>query len=89
MMTIMRLFEINFGIITHENMNAKRYFMILAQIFKFIDNQHPIRFLIAECDYSLTALTALYYAKLFGVDKNIDIFDILFPPYLTIRTTTF
>ena len=65
--------KINFGTITHENMNAKRYFMILAQIFKFIDNEHPIRFLIAECDYSLTALTALYYAKLFGVDKNIDI----------------
>ena len=65
--------KINFGTISHENMNAKRYFMILAQIFKFIDNQHPIRFLIAECDYALTALTALYYAKLFNVEKNIDI----------------
>ena len=65
--------KINFGTVNHENMNAKRYFMILAQIFKFIDNQQPIRFLIAECDYALTAMTALYYAKLFNVEKKIDI----------------
>ncbi len=65
--------NINFGTLVDENMNAKRYFMILAQAFKYIDTDQPIRFLIAECDYALTALTALYYAKLFNVEKKIDI----------------
>tara|TARA_A100001015_G_scaffold191824_1_gene213758 strand:+ start:28 stop:3060 length:3033 start_codon:yes stop_codon:yes gene_type:complete len=65
--------NINFGNLVEENMNAKKYFMILAQMFKFIDKDQPIRFLIAECDYALTALTALYFAKLFNVDSKIDI----------------
>ncbi len=65
--------DINFGTLLDENMNAKRYFMLITQIFKYIDHNQPIRFLIAECDYALTALTALYYAKLFNLDKKIDI----------------
>ena len=65
--------KINFGTILAENMNAKRYFMIISQMFKFIDHNKPIRFLIAECDFALTAMTALYYAKLFNLDDKIDI----------------
>ena len=65
--------DINFGTLMDENMNAKRYFMLITQIFKYIDHNQPIRFLIAECDYALTALTALYYSKLFNLDKKIDI----------------
>ena len=65
--------NINFGTLVDENMNAKRYFMLITQIFKYIDHNQPIRFLIAECDYALTALTALYYSKLFNLDKKIDI----------------
>ena len=65
--------KINFGTILDENMNAKRYFMIMAQMFKYIDVNQPIRFLIAECDFALTALTALYFAKLFNIDSKIDI----------------
>ena len=65
--------NINFGTLVDENMNAKRYFMILAQAFKYIDSDQPIRFLIAECDFALTALTALYYAKLFNIENKIDI----------------
>ena len=34
---------------------------------------NPIRFLIAECDYPLTVMTALYFSKLFGVEEKIDI----------------
>ena len=65
--------KINFGTILTENMNAKRFFMIIAQMFKYIDQNQPVRFLIAECDFAMTALTALYFAKLFNLDKKIDI----------------
>ena len=65
--------SINFGTLSDENMNAKRYFMILSQMFKYIELDRPIRFLIAECDFALTALTALYYAKLFNIDERVDI----------------
>ena len=65
--------KINFGSILEENMNARRYFMLIKQIFKYIDENQSIRFLIAECDYSLTVMTALYFSKLFDVDKKVDI----------------
>ena len=65
--------SINFGSIFEENMNARRYFMLTKQILKYIDENQSIRFLIAECDYSLTVMTALYFSKLFGVEKKIDI----------------
>ena len=65
--------KINFGSILEENMNARRYFMIIKQILKYVDENQTIRFLIAECDYSLTAMTALYYSKIFDVEEKIDI----------------
>ena len=65
--------KINFGSIYEENMNARRYFMLTKQILKYIDENQPIRFLIAECDYPLTVMTALYFSKLFGVESKIDI----------------
>ena len=65
--------KINFGSIFEENMNARRYFMLTKQILKYIDENQSIRFLIAECDYPLTVMTALYFSKLFGVEQKIDI----------------
>ena len=65
--------KINFGSIYEENMNARRYFMLTKQILKYIDENQSIRFLIAECDYPLTVMTALYFSKLFGVESKIDI----------------
>ena len=65
--------KINFASILEENMNARRYFMVIKQMLKYIDEKQPIRFLIAECDYSLTVMTALYYSKLFGVEDKVDI----------------
>ena len=44
--------------------------MVIKQMFKYIDENQSIRFLIAECDYALTVMTALYYSKLFGVDDK-------------------
>ena len=33
--------------------------MLIKQVLKYIDEDQPVRFLIAECDYSLTVMTAL------------------------------
>ena len=65
--------DINFGSIMNERTTAKRVFMLVAQFLKFVDADEPIRFLIAECNTPFTVLTALYFAKLFGVDDKIDI----------------
>ena len=65
--------KINFGSIVEENMNARRYFMLIKQVLKYIDEDQPVRFLIAECDYSLTVMTALYFSKMFGVENKVDI----------------
>ena len=56
--------KINFGSILEENMNARKYFMVIKQMLKYIDENQSIRFLIAECDFSLTVMTALYYSKI-------------------------
>ncbi len=65
--------KINFASILAERTSAKRLFMLVAQMLKYIDATTPVRFLIAECETSLTAMAALYFAKLFGVDHKVDI----------------
>ena len=72
-----RTVKINFGSILEENMNARKYFMVIKQMLKYIDENQSIRFLIAECDFSLTVMTALYYSKLFGVEEKVDISALL------------
>jgi len=47
--------------------------MIVAQMLKYIDATTPVRFLIAETESPLTLLSALYFAKLFGVEAKVDI----------------
>jgi phosphoenolpyruvate carboxylase len=47
--------------------------MIMAQMLKHLDASEPLRFLVAECETPFTLLTALYFAKLFGIDERIDI----------------
>jgi phosphoenolpyruvate carboxylase len=65
--------RINFGSLMAERTSAKRLFMLVAQFLKYIDAATPIRFLIAECETSFTLLTALYYARMFGVEDQLDI----------------
>lgn len=65
--------SIHFGSVTEEKATARRVFMTMAQMLKHLDGAEPIRFLIAECETSFTLLTALYFAKLFGIDDRIDI----------------
>lgn len=64
---------INFGSIVDEETSAKRVFMLIAQMLKYVDADQPIRFLIAESETPLTLLAALYFAKLFGIDDRLDI----------------
>ena len=47
--------------------------MVVAQMLKYLDATQPIRFLIAECETGFTLLTALYFAKLFGVEDKVEI----------------
>jgi len=65
--------KINFASILAERTSAKRLFMLVAQMLKYIDATTPVRFLIAECETSLTLMAALYFARLFGVDHRVDI----------------
>ncbi len=64
---------INFASILAERTSAKRLFMLVAQMLKYIDATTPVRFLIAECETPLTLMAALYFARLFGVDHKVDI----------------
>lgn len=65
--------SLNFGSVAAEKATAKRVFMTMAQMLKYLDASEPIRFLIAECETPLTLLTALYFARQFGVADRIDI----------------
>lgn len=64
---------INFGSLLSERTSVKRLFMVVAQMLKYAGRTAPIRFLIAETESPFTALTALYYARLFGVEDHVDI----------------
>ncbi|NQV83629.1 MAG: phosphoenolpyruvate carboxylase [Rhodospirillales bacterium] len=65
--------QINFGSIMRERTSAKRLLMLMTQFLKFVDSEEPIRFLIAECNTAFTVLSALYFAKQFGIEGRIDI----------------
>lgn len=65
--------RINFGSVMAERTSAKRLFMVVAQMLKYADASVPVRFLIAESESAFTVLTALYYARLFGVADRVDI----------------
>ena len=65
--------SVHLGTISAEKATAKRIFMLVTEMLELVDRDEPIRFLIAETDTSFTLVTALYFAKLFGVDDRIDI----------------
>jgi phosphoenolpyruvate carboxylase len=64
---------INFGSVLAERASAKRLFMIVAQMLKYVDATTPVRFLIAECETAFTVLTALYFTRLFGIEDKVDV----------------
>lgn len=76
---------INFGSLIAERTTAKRLFMLVAQILKYIDSDTPIRFLIAETESSFTPIAALYFAKLFGVAEKVEISPLFETPGALVR----
>jgi len=64
---------VNFANLAIETTTAVRQFLAIAQIIKHIDADSPVRLLIAECEQPTTVLSALYFARLFGIEDRIDI----------------
>jgi phosphoenolpyruvate carboxylase len=64
---------VGFQSLLEESTSAKRLFITIAQMKKYIDARAPVRFLIAETESGFTLLAALYYARLFGVEDIVEI----------------
>ena len=65
--------NVNFGALLAEQASATRLMMTVAQITKHIDATAPVRFLIAETESGATLLAALWLARLFGIEQQIEI----------------
>ena len=65
--------RVNFASLAAESSSAARILIAAAQITKHVDADAPIRLLIAECENPVTVLTAIYLARLFGVERHTDI----------------
>jgi phosphoenolpyruvate carboxylase len=63
----------NFATLALERSTAHQQLILTAQIARYIDNQTPIRFLIAETEDAIVPLGLLYLARLYGVDNRLDI----------------
>lgn len=64
---------VNFADLFREQSTARRQFMMCAQMLKHIDSGSVIRFLIAESENPATVMGALYLARQYGVDGQLDI----------------
>jgi phosphoenolpyruvate carboxylase len=64
---------VDFGALIAEQASAARLMMIVAQIIKHVDGSVPVRFLIAETETGYTLLAALWLAKLFGIERHVEI----------------
>lgn len=65
--------QVNFADLFLEQSTARRQFMMCAQFLKHIDADSTIRFLIAESENPATVMGALYLARQYGVDHQLDI----------------
>ncbi|MCX7675987.1 MAG: phosphoenolpyruvate carboxylase, partial [Alteraurantiacibacter sp.] len=63
----------NFAALAIESSTAIRQFLAMAQILHHVDADAPIRMLIAECEKPATLLSALYFARLFGIADKVDV----------------
>lgn len=64
---------VNFASLALEKSTAHQQMILTAQIHKYIDDETPIRLLIAECEDSLTPLAMLYIARMYGLENHLDI----------------
>ena len=65
--------RVNLAALAIETSTAIRQFIVMAQILHHVDADAPIRMLIAECEQPQTVLTALYFARLFGIEAKVDV----------------
>ena len=63
----------NFASLALERSTAHQQMILSAQISRYIDDQTPIRFLVAETEDPIVPLGLLYLARLYGVDHRLDI----------------
>lgn len=73
LLSVVKPVAINFADLMTEQASARRLMMTVAQMLKYVDAGTPIRFLIAETETGFTLLTALYYARLYGVEQQVEI----------------
>ncbi len=64
---------VDFGGLLAEQASAAQLMMTVAQIVKHVDASIPVRFLIAETESGYTLLAALWLARLFGIERHIEI----------------
>jgi phosphoenolpyruvate carboxylase len=64
---------VDFGGLLAEQASAARLMMTVAQIVKHVDGATPVRFLIAETESGYTLLAALWLARLFGIERHVEI----------------
>ena len=64
---------VDFGALLAEGASAARLMMTVAQLVKHIDGATPVRFLIAETESGYTLLAALWLARLFGIERMVEI----------------
>ncbi len=64
---------VDFGSLVAEQASAARLMMTVAQIVKHVDASTPVRFLIAETESGYTLLAALWLARLFGIERQVEI----------------
>ena len=65
--------SVDFGALLAEQASAIRLMMTIAQIIKHVDGSVPVRFLIAETETGYTLLAALWLARLFDIERHIEI----------------
>jgi phosphoenolpyruvate carboxylase len=64
---------VDFGALLAEQASAAKLMMTVAQVVKHVDSSVPVRFLIAETESGYTLLAALWLARLFGIERHIEI----------------
>ena len=64
---------VDVGGLLAEPASAARLMMVVAEIVKHVDASVPIRFLVAETESGYTLLAALWLARLFGVERHVEI----------------
>jgi phosphoenolpyruvate carboxylase len=64
---------VNFGLLAAERSTARKMLMVVAKMARTIDDQTRVRVLIAETDAAFTLLSALYLARVYGIEDRVEL----------------